>query len=208
MLINDHADTAPYRDNHHIMHALLTMDTQDKQGQPKVGPLLLFVAISLIWMSKQWAYVEPRPQKALNFYRPYLRTLWRFGNKQVVRFILPWTEYAEKLSGLWNAIFMQVIMWEFWKRLRLRDWLDRQWQSKAILTIVPPNHERVESLMISHMITLLITHKGIQPMEIKFSVHLDFLVEYKTYFLLVWILSQVLEILAIKISWFWWAWPT
>ena len=53
MLIDDHADTAPYRDNHHIMHALLTMDTQDKQGQPKVGPLLLFVAISLIWMSKQ-----------------------------------------------------------------------------------------------------------------------------------------------------------
>ena len=53
MLIDDHADTAPYRDNHHIMHALLTMDSQDKQGQPKVGPLLLFVAISLIWMSKQ-----------------------------------------------------------------------------------------------------------------------------------------------------------
>ena len=41
MLIDDHVDTAPFGDNHQIMHALLTMDTQDKQGQPKVGPLLL-----------------------------------------------------------------------------------------------------------------------------------------------------------------------
>ena len=41
MKIDDNADKSSYRDNHQIMHALLTMDTQDKQGQPKVGPLLL-----------------------------------------------------------------------------------------------------------------------------------------------------------------------
>ena len=52
MLIDDHVDTAPFGDNHQIMHALLIMDTQDKQGQPKVGPLLLLGQLySLEWIS-------------------------------------------------------------------------------------------------------------------------------------------------------------